>query len=92
MIRLPDFTPRQTRTALDLFAAAVILSVVVALAGLTWRIAGHAGTGAVTVPGGARPASASADVTPALAFAPFGRTAITDASQPTALPLRLKGV
>ena len=92
MIRLPDLSPRQARTALDIATAAVVVSVAVALAGLTWRIAGHAGTGAVTVPSGARPVAKMADITPALAFAPFGKGAITDASQPTSLPLKLKGV
>lgn len=92
MIRFPELSPRQARTTLDLFAGAVIVSVAVALAGLTWRIAGHASTGAVTVPSGARPVVVTADITPALAFAPFGKGAATDASQPTALPLKLKGV
>jgi len=92
MIRLPDLSPRQARTALDIATAAVVVSVAVALAGLTWRIAGHAGTGAVTVPSGARPVAQIADLAPALAFAPFGKGAITDASQPTGLPLKLKGV
>ena len=92
MIRFLDLSPRQARTTLDIVAAAVIVSVAVALAGLTWRIAGHASTGAVTIPSGARPATVTTDVTPALAFAPFGKGSITDASQPTALPLKLKGV
>ncbi|MCP3728801.1 PDZ domain-containing protein [Sphingomonas sp. MG17] len=92
MIRILDLSPRQSRTALDIATAAVVISVAVALAGLTWRIAGHAGTGAVTVPSGARPVAQVADITPALAFAPFGKGAATDASQATALPLRLKGV
>lgn len=92
MIRSLDLSPRQARTALDIVTAAVVVSVAIALAGLTWRIAGHAGTGAVTVPSGARPVAQVADITPALAFAPFGKSAITDASQPTALPLKLKGV
>lgn len=92
MIRFPDLSPRQARTTLDIVAAAVIVSVAVALAGLTWRIAGHASTGAVTVPSGARPVAVTADVTPALAFAPFGKGAATDATQATALPLKLKGV
>ncbi|MFL9842651.1 type II secretion system protein N [Sphingomonas sp. ST-64] len=92
MIRLPVLPPRQARTALDIFAAAVVVSVAVALAGLTWRIAGHASTGAVTVPSGARPVTMGADLTPALAFAPFGKGAIADATQPTGLPLKLKGV
>ncbi len=92
MIRFPDLSPRQARTTLDIVAAAVIVSVAVALAGLTWRIAGHASTGAVTVPSGVRPVAVTADVTPALAFAPFGKGAATDATQATALPLKLKGV
>jgi general secretion pathway protein C len=92
MIRFPELSPRQARTTLDLVAGAVIVSVAVALAGLTWRIAGHASTGAVTIPSGARPVAVTADVTPALAFAPFGKGAATDATQATALPLKLKGV
>lgn len=92
MISLPDLSPRNARTALDIATAAVVVSVAIALAGLTWRIAGHASTGAVTVPSGARPVAQPADITAALAFAPFGKGAITDASQATALPLKLKGV
>ena len=92
MIRLPDLSPRQARTALDITTAAVVISVAIALAGLTWRIAGHASSGAVTVPSGARTVAVPADITAALAFAPFGKGALTDASQATALPLRLKGV
>ncbi len=92
MIRFPDLSPRQARTTLDLVTGAVVVSVAIALAGLTWRIAGHASTGAVTIPSGARPVAVTADITPALAFAPFGKGAATDASQATALPLKLKGV
>ncbi|MBX3593290.1 type II secretion system protein N [Sphingomonas sp.] len=92
MIRVLDLSVRQSRTALDIATAAVIISVAIALAGLTWRLAGHAGTGAVTVPSGARPVAAIADPAPALAWAPFGRTAITDATRATSLPLKLKGV
>lgn len=92
MIRLPDLSPRQARTALDIVTAAVVVSVAVALAGLTWRIAGHASSGAVTVPSSGRSAGTPVDITAALAFAPFGKGAITDASQATALPLKLKGV
>jgi general secretion pathway protein C len=91
MIRMLDLTPRQSRTALDIATAAVIVSVAVALAGLTWRIAGHASTGAVTVPSGARPVTQVADITPALAFAPFGK-GTSEAMTATALPLKLKGV
>lgn len=92
MIRFPDLSPRQARTTLDLVTGAVVVSVAIALAGLTWRIAGHASTGAVTIPSGARPVAVTADITPALAFVPFGKGAPTDATQATALPLKLKGV
>lgn len=92
MIVLPALSPRQTRTALDLLTAAVVISVAFALAGLTWRIAGHAGTGAITVPSGKSAPTASANVSPIIALAPFGKGTGSDASQPTALPLTLTGV
>ena len=85
-------TPRQARTGLDLVTGLVVVSVAVALAGLTWRIAGHAGTGAITVPSGRSGPAMAPDIAPALAFAPFGKAAASDATQATALPLELKGV
>jgi general secretion pathway protein C len=85
-------TPRQVRTALDLVTAAAILSVALALAGLTWRVAGHAGTGAVTVPSGRSGPAAPTDIGAALALAPFGRGVVSDATAPTSLPLVLKGI
>ena len=90
----PALTSRQIRLGLDLFTGAAVLSVAVALAGLTWRIAGHAGTGAITVPGAGRlpVAAAAAPVPGALAFQPFGQTAPGDASQPTGLALELRGL
>ncbi|SFK17413.1 general secretion pathway protein C [Sphingomonas sp. NFR04] len=86
------FTPRQTRTALDLLTGAMVVSVAVALAGLTWRIAGHAGTGAITVPSGRSGPAVAPDMAPAIALAPFGKTMVVDAPQPTQLPLELKGI
>jgi general secretion pathway protein C len=85
-------TPRQARTGLDLLTGLVVISVAIALAGLTWRIAGHAGTGAVTVPSGSSGPAVAPDIAPALALAPFGKPALADAGQATALPLELKGV
>jgi general secretion pathway protein C len=85
-------SPRQTRTALDLLTAAMVISVAFALAGLTWRIAGHVDTGAVTAPSGKSAPAATANVSPAIALAPFGKANTSDASQPTALPLTLQGV
>lgn len=91
MIRLA-MTPRQTRTALDLLTGAVVVSVAIALAGLTWRIAGHAGTGAITVPAGRSGPAVAPDMGPAIAFAPFGKAVVVDMPQPTGLPLELKGI
>ena len=85
-------TPRQTRTALDLLTGLVVASVAIALAGLTWRLAGHAGTGAITVPSGDRAPTVSADLAPAIALAPFGKAPLAESGQATALPLVLKGV
>jgi len=87
-----NLTPRQARTALDLLTGAVVVSVAVALAGLTWRIAGHAGTGAITVPSGRSGPAVPPDIAAAIALAPFGKAALADATQPTGLPLELKGV
>lgn len=87
-----SLTPRQARIGLDLFTGAVVVSVAVALAGLTWRIAGHAGTGAITVPSGSTGPAVAPDIGAAVAFAPFGKPSVTDAGQATGLPLELKGV
>ncbi len=87
-----SLTPRQARTALDILTGLVVISVAFALAGLTWRLAGHAGTGAITVPSGRSGPAAAPDIAPALALAPFGKAAGADASQATSLPLELKGV
>jgi general secretion pathway protein C len=87
-----SLSPRQTRTALDLLTAAMVISVAFALAGLTWRIAGHVDTGAITVPSGNSAPAASANVSPVIALAPFGKASGSEASQPTALPLTLQGV
>lgn len=87
-----NLTPRQARTALDLLTGAVVVSVALALAGLTWRIGGHAGTGAITVPSGRSGPAVPPDIASAIALAPFGKAALADANQPTGLPLELKGV
>lgn len=92
MNALPALTPRQTKLALDLLTGAAVISVAFALAGLTWRIAGHAGMGAVTVPSGRSGPVIPANSGPAIALAPFGKGTATDASQPTALPLILQGI
>ena len=88
-----DFGPERIRTALTLLTTAlVVISVAFALAGLTWRLAGHAGTGAITVPATSRVAPPP-DLAPALALAPFGRAAANaEGAPPTSLPLELKGL
>ncbi|MDF7777716.1 type II secretion system protein N, partial [Sphingomonas sp. AOB5] len=91
MITLPSLSPRQTRTALDLLTGAVVISVAFAMAGLTWRLAGHAGTGAIMAPSGKTAPGAAPDIAPVLALAPFGKAAISDATQPTTLALVLQG-
>ncbi|UUL83939.1 type II secretion system protein N [Sphingomonas qomolangmaensis] len=92
MNRLIIITPRQSKLAIDLFTAGMVASVAWALAGLTWRIAGHAGQGAITVPSGTRPVSVAPDIAPALALAPFGKAAQVAAAQATGLQIALKGV
>lgn len=82
-------TPRQQRIAVETATGVVIVSIAFALAGLTWRIAGHAGTGAVMVPDA--PVRAAADLTPIYAFAPFGKGS-SEAASATTLALVLKGV
>lgn len=85
-------TPRQIKTGLDLLTGLVIVSVAFALAGLTWRLAGHAGVGAITVPSAGRPVAVTTDIGPALALEPFGKPSITEAGQPTTIEAELKGV
>jgi general secretion pathway protein C len=92
MLRRFDLTPYRVKLALDLFATLVIASVAVALAHLTWRLAGNADVGAITVPA-TRSAPVVPDLTPALALAPFGRAgADGEGATPTGLQLTLKGV
>ena len=65
-------TPRQARLALDIFTAAVIVSVALALAALTWRVQGDTGTSPATAPV-APGASGQSQIGSILALAPFGR-------------------
>ncbi|MDJ0278765.1 type II secretion system protein N, partial [Sphingomonas sp. 2R-10] len=76
----------------DWLAAAAIVSVAVALAGLVWRLAGHADTGAITVPSEARARAVTVDSGPAVAWAPFGNPTAADATAPTGIQAVLKGV
>ncbi len=82
---------RRAKLVADLSTGAVIVSVAIALGGLTWRLAGFAGTAAPAIGPAAPPAAGPADVAAAIAFAPFGRDT-GGAASPTALPLELHGV
>lgn len=82
--------PRRAAVAADIFTCLVILSVAVALAGLTWRLLGD--------PGSAAPPAIAAgstmpppDVTPVLASAPFGRVSAAHAPA-TGLGIQLRGI
>ena len=85
--------PRNAALLIDLFTGAVILSVAVALANVTWRLielVDHR----MPEPNGAPLRSAPAlaiDITPILAFAPFGTENGSDL-RPTSLPIELRGV
>lgn len=92
ILRRFDLSPYRQRIVLNVFTGAVIVSVAFALAGLTWRLGGHADVGAITVPP-LRTAAPVPDLGPALALAPFGRAgADADSATPTTLQLTLKGI
>ncbi len=92
ILRRFDLTPYRARIVGDVFTGAVIVSVAFALAGLTWRLAGHADVGAITVPP-VRTAPPVPDLAPTLALAPFGRAGLNgDGAVPTTLQLSLKGI
>lgn len=83
---------RQARIGVDIATGLVVASVAVALAGLTWRIAGDAGDVVAPAPIAAvNPvAPGPADLGGALALAPFGRSAV--AAGPTSLGVELRGI
>ncbi|MBD8678177.1 type II secretion system protein N [Sphingomonas sp. CFBP 13720] len=83
---------RSPGRAIDLLAGVAIVSVAFALAGLVWRMAGHADTGAITVPSAARARSVAIDPAPALAWSPFGSPTAADATAATSIQAVLKGV
>lgn len=92
ILRRFDLTPYRMKQAVDLLTGLVVVSIAVALAHLTWRLAGNADVGAITVPA-VRSAPAVPDLTPALALAPFGRAgADGEGATPTTLQLTLKGI
>jgi general secretion pathway protein C len=83
-------SPRQVRLGIDVFTGLVVASVGVALAGLTWRLAGYSGAqpvaAAMTGATGDR-----VDIGGLLALAPFGNAeATSDAARDGSL--HLKGI
>lgn len=91
-MRIADrLTPRQQRVVLTVAMALAVASVAVALANLTWHMAGYASAGPVAVPDAA-PISAAPDLAPAIALAPFGKQSLADGGQPTTIAATLKGV
>ncbi len=92
ILRRFDLTPYRMKLALDALTALVIASIAIACAHLTWRLAGNADVGAITVPA-VRTAAPVPDLTPALALAPFGRAgADGEGATATTLQLTLKGI
>lgn len=92
ILRRFDLTPYRERMILNGATALVVVSVAFALAGLTWRLAGHADVGAITVPAVRAPAAVP-DTVPMLALNPFGRSGIDgDGATATTLQIALKGI
>src|SRR3569833_801405 len=84
-------TPRQARIGVDLFTAAVVASVGVALAGLTWRLLGDAGSRYGATPVAAQPAR-PVDLGPIIAAAPFGTGGAVSGAPVTDRSLVLRGI
>lgn len=80
-------TPKRVKVAVDVFAVIVVASVGLALAGLSWRIAGF-----TTIAPAAAPAHSSdlgVDIKPILALSPFGSvTTTTQAAGDSAIRLK----
>lgn len=83
-------SPRDARLAVDIFAALVVASIGVALAGLTWRVLGDPGQRLGAAPVAARP-QRRVDLAPLVALAPFG-TAAPVASAATDQSVILRGI
>ncbi len=92
MIVIERLRLRDTTRALDILAGVAIVSVAIALAGLVWRIAGHADSGAITLPSDARARAVVVDTGPAIAWNPFGSPTAADATAATSIQAVLKGV
>jgi hypothetical protein len=67
-------TPRQGRLGANLFTAAIVASVGIALAGMTWRLLGDPGTRLGATPVAAR-AAPLPDIATLISLSPFGTAA-----------------
>ncbi|NIJ07738.1 general secretion pathway protein C [Sphingomonas vulcanisoli] len=76
-------TPRQARIGVDIFTALVAISIGIALAGLTWRLAGDPGQRFGAAPVAARPAK-PVDIAPLIALTPFGGSVAAPAASASA--------
>lgn len=85
-------SPQQAQRILLIATGVVVVSVAAALAGLTWRIAGHSSSGAIAVQPVSLSGGTAPNIAPALALQPFGQAAMTDVGTATTLPFELKGV
>lgn len=63
-------TPRQAEMGVHLFTGAVVISVAVALAGLTWRLTGDPGTSIMAAPAVSK--KPTVNLVPIVGLAPFG--------------------
>ncbi len=85
-------TPRQLRRGIDIYTGAVIASVAVALAGLTWRLTGDPGVGPMAAPIAANAGQVS-DLRPLIALTPFGSAAtMVVAAGPMDTTIKLKAI
>ena len=89
-------TAKQMRLALSLFTALVVISIAIAAARLTWRLAGdtrHPRTAAIVA---TAPPSPPADLEPILRLAPFGispaNQSVADNNSVAGLGLQLRGI
>jgi general secretion pathway protein C len=83
-------TPRQAKLGVDIFTGAVIASAAIALAGLSWRIAGDPGTGPAVSPPGAN-FGGPVDLAPIITLAPFG-SAVTADGGTAGQAMELRGI
>lgn len=83
--------PRDARLAIDIYTGAVVVSVAMALAGLTWRLLGDPGVSPIGAPV-VTSAGVGDDIRPIIALAPFGMAVAAPPAGPASSALQLRGV